>query len=102
MGLALSAGLPLFGGALGARSALQVVWQVVAWKLVSPSVITRLPWTERCVHLASPTGSKAKRSHLLGCHLGRQTINTRMEGQSLAQGHVNLETLSQQSHPPCS
>lgn len=43
MGLAPSTGV-LFRGALGVGSALQVGWQVVASKLVSRGVITRLPW----------------------------------------------------------
>lgn len=50
-----------------------------------------------------PHGEKSKEVPPPGLPF-RQTDNKhmRMEGQSLAQGHVNLETLSQQPTPPCS
>lgn len=66
--------------------------RVVASKRLSPDVSTRPPWTELLVHLASPAGSQAERSHLPGCHSGGQTRSTRTDGQQFTQGHSPLAT----------
>lgn len=82
----------------GSRSALQVGRQVAGSSWLGPAVITKVPWTEPWVHLSTPLGSEAGRSHLLGAIWADRL---RADGRNLTSPpKVKLGPLS--AAPPCS